>query len=262
LLKPARQHSEAPVSNSPAPVQIQTSEKGREITRKPISFHGEWDLAINYYRNGFYDKSTEQFQKILALDPQNESAQKYLELIEKKKSLSQLRSQKARPANFKENGTPVKQEAPNVPKKIPGGKTSNAGGYSPANTSTTPGQAIVASGTPKIEATLSKTGRINFEFEHSFPSGTFYIYSNDKLLYEGALSAKKKRVLMFPDYTGTLSGSLSVPGGEVDLRLQAVSPDYGISVEKRLQASIKEGQSKNLRIKFIKISKQLEIRWI
>jgi serine/threonine protein kinase len=261
LFKPARQHAAPPVTNPSTPVQ--TVEKVRPVTSKPVSFHGEWDLAINYYRNGFYDKSTEQFQKILALDPQNESAQKYLELIERKKTLSQLRVQKAKSVDLKDSRKLPKQEAPIDVKKIPKGKISNAGGYPPAKISTIPKtESPVASGSPKPQPAVAKAGRINFEFEHSFPSGTFYIYSNDKLLYEGALSAKKKRVLMFRDYTGTLSGSLSVPGGEVELRLQAVSREYGISVEKRLQARIKEGQSMNLRIKFIKISKQLEIRWI
>jgi hypothetical protein len=107
-----------------------------------------------------------------------------------------------------------------------------------------------------------KNARINFEFEHSFPSGTFYIYSNGKLAFQSELSAKKKRILVFPDYIGRLSGSVIIPGGEIELRFHAVSQEVGVSVEKRLRLKVSEGQSKNLRVKFIKISKQLEIRWI
>lgn len=47
----------------------------------------KWNLAMNYYQNGFYDKCIEQLNEILKLDPQNAEAKKYLQLAEEQKAL-------------------------------------------------------------------------------------------------------------------------------------------------------------------------------
>lgn len=224
-----------------------------------------WDLAMNYYRNGFYEKSTEQFHKILVNDPENESAKKYLELIEKKKSFrrgERRLTQQALPAVRKPANEPSLKKTTNS--KPAGQKATTNTNHTPVQQ---PSKSTTAPTANNVKASESvraaeKNGRINFEFEHSFPSGTFYIYSNGKLAFQGVLSAKKKRILVFPDYIGRLSGSVTVPKGEIELRLQAVSQEVGVSVEKRLHLQLTEGQSKNLKVKFIKISKQLETRWI
>lgn len=243
-------------------------ETPNEIPVPPIvrSSNSLWDLAMNYYRNGFYEKSTEQFHKILETDPDNESAKKYLELIEKKRASrrgERRLTQQALPALLKPANEPSLK---NTTTSKPAGQKAKS-----TNTNHTPVQQlsknsktspVIVAKPPETVSVAEKNGRINFEFEHSFPSGTFYIYSNGKLAFQGVLSAKKKRILVFPDYIGRLSGSVTVPKGEIELRLQAVSQEVGVSVEKRLHLQVTEGQSKKLRVKFIKISKQLETRWI
>lgn len=260
----------SPVAPKPKPsrpaTQVEIVPETPEEIPAPVrtvrSSNSLWDLAMNYYRNGFYEKSTEQLHKILANDPENESAKKYLELIEKKKAFRHREkrlTQGALPAVLK---PATEFSSKNTTISKPSGQTakSNTSVQQLSKSDTAPTVNHVKPS--EIISAAEKNGRINFEFEHSFPSGTFYIYSNGKLAFQGVLSAQKKRILVFPDYIGRLSGSVIVPKGEIELRLQAVSREVGVSVEKRLHLRVMEGQSKNLRVKFIKISKQLETRWI
>jgi hypothetical protein len=255
-------HKPSPVSIPISPIADETADIPADAPIVPSS-NAVWDLAMNYYRNGFYDKSTEQFEKILETDPDNESAKKYLELIEKKKTIrynSRARNQQAALPAVLKPGTEPPMKKPT--KSSPTGRKSKSAdtGQLPVQ-EPTKNTRVISPKTPETRA-VQNEGRINFEFEHNFPSGNFYVYANGKLLYQGALSAKKKRVLVFTDYTGRLSGSMQVPTGELELRLQAISPEVGVSVEKRLRLNVAEGQAKNLWVKFIKISKQLETRWI
>ncbi len=48
----------------------------------------KWNLALNYSKNGFYDKSIEELSEILKLDPNNEEARKYLETVQRLKEES------------------------------------------------------------------------------------------------------------------------------------------------------------------------------
>ncbi len=49
--------------------------------------HTKWNLAMNYYQNGFYDKCIEELNEILKLNPENADAKKYLQMAEEKKAL-------------------------------------------------------------------------------------------------------------------------------------------------------------------------------
>jgi tetratricopeptide (TPR) repeat protein len=49
----------------------------------------KWVLALNYSKNGFYDKSIEELNEILKMDPTNEEAQKYLLTVQELKERAQ-----------------------------------------------------------------------------------------------------------------------------------------------------------------------------
>jgi serine/threonine protein kinase len=61
------------------------------------TIHTKWNLAMNYYENGFYDKCIEELNGILQLDPQNADAKKYLQLAEEKKLLKPKARKKRKP---------------------------------------------------------------------------------------------------------------------------------------------------------------------
>jgi tetratricopeptide (TPR) repeat protein len=59
----------------------------------------KWNLALNYSKNGFYDKSIEELNEILKLDPKNEEAQKYLLTVQelKEKAHAKKKARRKRP---------------------------------------------------------------------------------------------------------------------------------------------------------------------
>jgi eukaryotic-like serine/threonine-protein kinase len=59
----------------------------------------KWNLALNYSKNGFYDKSIEELNEILKLDPKNEEAQKYLVTVQelKEKAHAKKKGRRKRP---------------------------------------------------------------------------------------------------------------------------------------------------------------------
>lgn len=67
-----------PVSPVMAPSKPANIEKESAIRTK-------WDLAVNYEKNGFYDKSIQEINEILVLDPENARARQYLKELQEKK---------------------------------------------------------------------------------------------------------------------------------------------------------------------------------
>lgn len=59
------------------------------------------DLALNYSKNGFYDKGIQELQEILRIDPKNQEAKKYLDHLTRVKS--EAESIKASPARPKKD---------------------------------------------------------------------------------------------------------------------------------------------------------------
>jgi Tfp pilus assembly protein PilF len=59
----------------------------------------KWNLALNYSKNGFYDKSIEELTEILKMDPKNEEAQKYLVTVQelKEKAQAKRKARRKRP---------------------------------------------------------------------------------------------------------------------------------------------------------------------
>lgn len=57
----------------------------------------KWNLAMNYYQNGFYEKCIDELNGILQLDPNHPEAKKYLQLAEEKKLQKPKSRKKKRP---------------------------------------------------------------------------------------------------------------------------------------------------------------------
>jgi serine/threonine-protein kinase len=68
----------APAASSPTQGKVLSPENETVIRSK-------WNLAVNYAKNGFYDKSIQQLNEILIIDPDDKRARQYLkELLQKK----------------------------------------------------------------------------------------------------------------------------------------------------------------------------------
>jgi len=200
---------------------------------KQNSLRIKWDLAMKYMESGLYDKSIRELNGILEMDPANEDARKFLELVEQKKSFEE--KQKLDPAP---DSIPAAQAPPRPATK----------GAKPAL------QPMPA------ELEPVKTTPVEFEFEHGFPSGSMYIFANEKLAFEGSLSGEEKKVLMFRNYKGKLTGTLQVPLGETILLVHVVCMEKGISASKRITVNVTDGHH-SLSIKYLKSPKQLELKW-
>jgi serine/threonine protein kinase len=206
-----------------------------ELSRQN-SIRIKWDLAVKYLETGAYDNSIKELNDILVLSPSNPDAKKLLDLVEGKRALEQKKK-------F--------QPAPPPPAVVQ---------------SRRPLVAIKPKPSPVLPVTLQpappvKTASVEFEFEHGFPSGSFYIFTNDKLAFEGNLSGEKKKVLIFQNYKGKLSGSLNVPLGKINFLVHVVCRERGVSASKRVTVNITETGPHNLRIKYLKSPKQLELKW-
>jgi serine/threonine protein kinase len=59
----------------------------------------KWNLALNYSKNGFYDKSIEELNEILKLDPNNTEAQQYLQTVQELKEKAQAKRKARRKKN-------------------------------------------------------------------------------------------------------------------------------------------------------------------
>lgn len=215
---------------------------------RPPKLQAKLDLALNYYRNGFYSQSIELFNEVLHLDPQNPEATRYLQLAQEKVRKSESRK-KVEESSKKSSlpppsGTPARPPAPD-------------GGTRPKIAKAATSQS------PVKAAPAAKDSRIEFELDHPFPSGSFSIYLGEELLYKGALSAKESRkMLLVPIRAGRLTGSLPAPAGRVELRMQISCSEQGVSAEKKSTVNLQKGGTARARIKYVTVSKQLEIKWL
>ena len=64
----------------PPPVATKNSD-----TEKADEIRTKWDLAVNYDRNGFYEKSIQMINEILLIDPENSKAKEYLKELRDRK---------------------------------------------------------------------------------------------------------------------------------------------------------------------------------
>ncbi len=86
-----------PQPGAPAPVQENTPvEEPQKVNN--VLIRSKWNLALNYSRNGFYDKSIEELNEILKLDPENEDAIRHLETVQrlKEEAATKKKSKKRR----------------------------------------------------------------------------------------------------------------------------------------------------------------------
>jgi hypothetical protein len=191
----------------------------------------KWDLAVKYMENGSYDQSIDELNDILKTDPSNTDAKKMLDLVQQKKTADEKKKSQPPPvqaAQNREARPAIKVHKPVEPVPEP-----------------------------------PKTTTVNFEFEHGFPSGSVYIFTNEKLAYEGTLSGEEKKVLMFRNYKGKLTGSFQVPVGDTTLLVHVVCKEKDVSASRKLTVHIDEsGQVHSLRIKYVKSPKSLDLQWI
>jgi serine/threonine protein kinase len=197
----------------------------------------KWDLAMKYMESGLYDKSILELNGILQNDPSNEDARKLLELVQEKKQIEEKKkSEPAAPQTI-----PIAQVPLRPPKVV-----------KPVE------QPITVDLAPAV-----KMAAVDFDFEHGFPSGSVYIFTNEKLAFEGSLSGEEKKVLIFRNYKGKLSGSLKIPVGETNILVHVVCKEKSVSASKRITVNVTESsQPHSLHIKYLKSPKQLELKWI
>ncbi|HSP06091.1 MAG TPA: serine/threonine-protein kinase [Acidobacteriota bacterium] len=69
---------------APPPATTIAPAKARNVEKENI-IRTKWDLALNYEKNGFYDKSIQEINEILVLDPNNARARGYLKELQEKK---------------------------------------------------------------------------------------------------------------------------------------------------------------------------------
>jgi hypothetical protein len=86
-----------------------------------------------------------------------------------------------------------------------------------------------------------------------------YIFTDEKLAFEGTLAAEKKKVLMFKNYKGKLSGSLKLPAGEANLLVHIVCREKSVSASKKIRVNVLGNAHHRLRIRYLKSPKQLEL---
>jgi serine/threonine protein kinase len=210
------------------------------VSSLPAKTQATLDLALNYYHNGFYDKSIELFEQVLRLDPKNPEAVKYIRLAQAQ------REQHSGPSPDPGSAVVPSTDAPAPIEPV----------------ESSPVKHRVPKAAPEKPTTLVKDAGLEFELEHPFPTGTFFIYMGDEILFQSPLSAKSKKLFVMSVHSGKLSGSLGIPSGEIDLRLQLVCPEQGISVEKKCSVKTDKGGKARMRVKYVKVSKQLEVRWL
>jgi len=210
-----------------------TIDPGQSMSKQD-QLRTKWDLASNYYENGFYDRATEELNELLKIDPTNTDARKFLDLVKERQK--------------KEQENSPEQPLPQGPVATPSVEQQPA--HTESDRSASPAKKEILTG-----------DNVSFEFEHAFPSGTLYIYQKDKLIFEGPLKAVKEKVLMIPVYRGKLTGKLKLPFGETKLVIRVICREQGVSAFKDSVAKLSEGVEKKMKIKYIKSSRQLEIKW-
>ena len=75
----------SPASPPAAPMAPPTAVPNKMSAEKENVIRSKWNLAVNYAKNGFYDKSIQQVNEILVLDPTNNKAREYLKELQAQK---------------------------------------------------------------------------------------------------------------------------------------------------------------------------------
>src|SRR5262249_39272461 len=79
---PAKTTQSVPRTRPPAP---SPSVPAPAISGEDPTIRTKLDLGMNYFRNGFWDKSIQEFNEVLKIDPKNSEAKEYLQLATQKK---------------------------------------------------------------------------------------------------------------------------------------------------------------------------------
>jgi serine/threonine protein kinase len=90
FLLPKNEHAQSTPPPQPRVIKPTASPAPKENINEGL-IRTKWNLALNYSKNGFYDKSIEELNEILKMDPKNEEAQKYLLTVQELKEKAQAR---------------------------------------------------------------------------------------------------------------------------------------------------------------------------
>ncbi|HSE43601.1 MAG TPA: protein kinase [Acidobacteriota bacterium] len=96
--KSVESSAKPPSQNTPAITPAEAPQQEPPPTNEAF-IRSKWDLAVNYGKNGFYDKSIEQLNEILKIEPENEQARTYLETVERLKQEAATRKKSKRSRN-------------------------------------------------------------------------------------------------------------------------------------------------------------------
>lgn len=220
------------------------SDPTKEVSRQN-QIRIKWDLAMNYYQNGMLDQCEDQLNEILKIDPEYEEAEKFVKLVEEKKK--QLADQKA-----------AAQAVQQQPAQAPPPQRTTSQKEMPAvvPVQASPEIAHPAVTPPQATAPAKVIGiETQFELDHSLPSGTLYVYADDRLIHTEDFQGTKKKFLMITHYNGKLTGSFKIPEGASKLKLRVVCKELSIST------SVEIRPKANSSLKIIYNAKQLEAHW-
>ncbi len=185
-----------------------------------------------------YNMAIESLNQVLERDPANKEANKL------RADIQLIISPPQTPEKNQE--TVPAPPAPEPPKKQ-------------ITPSKTPSKVIVPSPGPPPLVAPAPTVAVTFSMQHNFPSGSILIYLGDQLITQSQLEGQeKKKFLVIKTYEGNWEKTLQIQAGEANLKIQVNSPDGQLS--KATPVKFQEGVSYRIQIRYLKATKDLEVR--
>ena len=192
-------------------------------------------------RSQLYASAMELLEQILKIDPENEEAIKLRDEIQL--ILSPL------PKPEKNEETVAKPVAPERPKKQ----------ESPAKTPVKVVSPSPEPPPPQPPAAPVANVPVTFSLQHNFPSGSIVIYHGDQLIDQSGFEGQeKKKLLLIKTYEGTWEKTLQIPAGETNLRIQVNSQENQFT--RVVSVNFREGISYRIQIRYLKATKELEVK--
>ena len=185
-----------------------------------------------------YNMAMESLDQVLEKDPTNKEANKL------KADIQQIISPPQTPEKNEET-VPAPPAPEPLKKQITPSKTS--------------AKVTVPSPGPPPLVAPAPTVAVTFSMQHNFPSGSILIYLGDQLITQSQLEGQeKKKLLVIKTYEGNWEKTLQIPAGEANLKIQVNSPDGRLS--KATPVKFQEGVSYRIQIRYLKATKDLEVR--
>ena len=186
-----------------------------------------------------YEKAKEAWQNVLEIDSGNEEAIKALSEIEQIQN-PELKAK-------------IKQESAVTPVSAPPAPTQSTKPKQP------PKPAVDPKSQQPTTVTPVPTVAVTFSMQHNFASGTILIHAGNQLVEQSGFEGQeKKKLLVIKTYEGTWEKTLQIPISESNLKIQVTSPEGEFS--KQVSAKFQEGMSYRIQIRYLKATKELEVK--